>query len=151
MSTIHPQPVLTTSTFQTQVAQQPSHDLHAKLDKLAQLILASYKQSPYVPPHARKLLDLENMMFDGEVDDDHDLRKRGKVLTTTGIPRIYTYFQATLHGDKKLNIPEFNGEHNGDVFIVWLLEVDVVFDYKQFRDPKRVQLTETKLRIGAMH
>lgn len=72
-------------------------------------------------------------------------------MTSADIHRIYKDFQATSHRDQKLNIPKFNGEHNDDVFMDWLLQVEVLFDYKQFRDPKRVQLTKTKLHKGNTH
>lgn len=46
---------------------------------------------------------------------------------------------------------KFNGEIDDDVFIGWLLEVEAVFYYKRYRDPKRVYLVETMLRKGTMH
>lgn len=50
---------------------------------------------------------------------------------------IYKDFQATSHGDQKFNIPKFDGEHNSDAFMDWLLQVEAMFNYKQFRNPKQ--------------
>lgn len=83
------------------------------------------------------------------MDDDQD--RRGILLLTTDIHQIYRDFQAASHSDQKFNILEFNGEHNNDIFMNMILQVEAVFVYQQFRDPKPVQLTKTKLCKGAMH
>lgn len=61
--------------------------------------------------------------------------------------QILKDFQVASHADEKLNLPKFNG----DGFMDWLLQGEAVFTYKQFRDPKRVHLAQTKLRKGATH
>lgn len=33
----------------------------------------------------------------------------------------------------------------------WLIQVEAVFAYKHHRDPKSIELVETKLRIGVTH
>ena len=49
-------------------------------------------------------------------------------------------------GDVKVDIPEFEGKMNGDVFLDWLYTVDRVFDYKELLDERKVKLVAIKLR-----
>lgn len=73
-----------------------------------------------------------------------------KVLTIDDIDRVYQDIQATSHGDQKLNLLEFDGELNRDIFMDWLIQVESLFEYK-YKRPEQVQPIETKLRKGAIH
>lgn len=70
-----------------------------------------------MPPHERKTLTKTRS---NAWDKEDDWYRRGPLLSTTVIYQIYMDFQATSHSDEKLNIVEFNGEHNGDIFVDWL-------------------------------
>lgn len=73
------------------------------------------------------------------------------MLITVAIQQSYRDIQAVFQEDQKINIPEFKGEDNGVIFMDWLLRVNVLFDYKQLRDPKQVQVTKAKLRHWWMY
>lgn len=49
-----------------------------------------------------------------------------------------------MEGHTKVDIPKFKG--NANLLLDWLLQVDSVFTYKKYSDPKPVQYVETKLR-----
>ena len=46
----------------------------------------------------------------------------------------------------KVEIPEFEGQHNPDDFLDWLNTVERVFEYKDIPDDKKVKLVALKLR-----
>lgn len=82
-----------------------------------------------------------------EADDelsDKDVINRGKALTMVDPCRVFQELQAS-QGDQKINLLEFNGE---GVSLDQLLHVESVFDYKHFKDPKCIELIETKKRKG---
>lgn len=56
-------------------------------------------------------------------------------MTTADLHQVLQDFYAASHGEQKLSSPEFNGVHNGDVFMNWLLKVELVFNYKHYKDP----------------
>lgn len=115
-----------------------------RLISLEQLIIASYKQLTYVPPHARGVVDYDARSFDGEVEYDHKLQKRGQML----IFIIFFKISKLHHTKIKFFLQEFNGEHNGVVFVDWLLQVESIFDYKNTRIQSVCSLIETKQRKG---
>lgn len=82
-----------------------------------------FKKQPYVPPHHRR--NLPETRFNWE----HD--KRSPLFTTVDIHQLYIDFQATSYGDQKLNLPKFNG----DIFMDWLVQVEVVFFLQAFPGP----------------
>jgi hypothetical protein len=43
--------------------------------------------------------------------------------------------------DLKLDIPEFNGKHDPDVFLEWLRSVERIFEYQEYSDAKKYKLT----------
>ena len=45
-----------------------------------------------------------------------------------------------------VDILEFEGKMNGDIFLDWLYTVDRVFDYKELSDERKVKLVAIKLR-----
>jgi len=50
------------------------------------------------------------------------------------------------HLDFKVDIPEFEGHLDSDLFLDWLRTVERVFDYKDVPDEKKVNLMALKLR-----
>ena len=48
--------------------------------------------------------------------------------------------------DFKVDIPEFEGQLDPDLFLDWLRTVERVFDYKDVPDEKKVKLVALKLR-----
>ena len=46
----------------------------------------------------------------------------------------------------KVDILEFEGKMNGDIFLDWLYTVDRVFDYKELSDERKVKLVAIKLK-----
>ena len=49
-------------------------------------------------------------------------------------------------GDVKVDIMEFKGKMNGDIFLDWLYTVDRVFDYKELSYERKVKLVAIKLK-----
>jgi hypothetical protein len=58
------------------------------------------------------------------------------------------YSNHTRHEDDdrglKLEIPEFDGKHDPDVFLEWLRSVERIFEYKEYTDAKKYKLTTLK-------
>lgn len=120
--------------------------MHVKIDRLEQLILASSKKSPYVPPHARRVFKPNIRSSDGETVI---FKREGKCQP---LPTLVVSIRTS-----RLHLTQLKTQYSKNLTISimgifsWkLLQVEVVFDYKQSRDPRRVQLTETKLRKGVM-
>lgn len=51
---------------------------------------------------------------------------------------------------QKLHLLQFSGENNGDAFMDRILQVESVFEYKNYSNPKWVLLTITKLKKGVV-
>lgn len=49
-------------------------------------------------------------------------------------------------GDIKVDIPEFEGKQDGDVFLDWLYTVERVFDFKEYSDERKVKLVAIKMK-----
>lgn len=49
-------------------------------------------------------------------------------------------------GDVKLDIPEFDGKLQGDVFLDWLYTVERIFDFKEYSEERKVKLVAIKLK-----
>ena len=50
------------------------------------------------------------------------------------------------YGDFKVDIPEFEGQLDPDIFLDWLQMVERVFEYKDILEGKKVKLVALKLR-----
>lgn len=100
-----PPPTFTATTCTYQVVHNPMNAVRAKIDKSEQLTLASYKQPTYVPQDARRVFNPNTRSFDGEVEDEHELQKRGQVLTIADFDRSYQAFQVASHKNKKVHFP----------------------------------------------
>ena len=50
------------------------------------------------------------------------------------------------YGDFKVDIPEFEGQLDPDIFLDWLQTVERVFEYKDISEGKKVKLVALKLR-----
>lgn len=92
--------------------------LQTQIDEIRQLHLSQTKI--YVPPNKRKNTPLEG---DGEL-----MKNNGAPEET--LPKIISRSSRIFkrhHTYQKLNLTEFNGEYNGDVFMDWLLQIETVF------------------------
>lgn len=49
-------------------------------------------------------------------------------------------------GDVKIDIPEFDGKLQGDVFLDWLYTVERIFDFKEYSEERKVKLVAIKLK-----
>lgn len=108
--------------------------LQAQIDELKNVCLS--QKQVYLPPWKRKSPPSETRRHNGDFEDDQDNTPRGQPLSHADIHQIYQNFQVASHGEQKLNLSEFSGESNGDVFMDWLLQVKSVLEYKKYIDPQ---------------
>lgn len=140
-------PIVTTYPIPP-VPVDPLQSLQSEMADIKKLLVAQQKPPTYVAPPFRRQCDDPVIL---NSDDEREGNKKDGSFTTADIHQLYKDFQAASLSDQKLSLPEFTGETNGDAFIDWMLQIDAIFSYKHYGDPKRVQLVETKLRKGAMH
>ncbi|TXG63952.1 hypothetical protein EZV62_010946 [Acer yangbiense] len=49
------------------------------------------------------------------------------------------------YGDVKVDVPEFNGKMQGDVFLNWLYTVERIFDFKEYSEERKVKALQDSL------
>lgn len=140
-------PVFTTSADQVTIAPNPIKALRAKLTNMKKCI-SSIKATGLCLSTFSQRWWLETSTT--ETDGDKEVNTRNKFLSSLDIHKIYHNLQATSPSNQKLDLPEYNGDHNDDIFIDWLIQFEYVVKYKKYKDPKHMLLTEPKLQKDAV-
>ena len=71
-------------------------------------------------------------------------------MNPRGTQREERQWQPNYRGDDeyklKVDIPNFNGDLDSKGFFIWLTEVDILFEYTEFLEDKKVKFVAYKLK-----
>lgn len=70
------------------------------------------------------------------VEDIDDICHRGRASLPYDLQHCFKEIQNLSHGDQKSNVFEFDGENSDNSFMDWILLVESIFKYKQYRVTK---------------
>lgn len=131
-------PPIVTSDNLPGILPPPASDLKDQPieDLQKELALEKKNKTPYVPLFLRKSVHLGTRSNTFASDDRKTIPRHKS--SNYDLKKIFHGFTAAAHRDQKINLHEFHGESNGDAYQDWLLQVEAVFDYKKYKDPKLV-------------